>query len=67
VGFYRPAVQFDQTAHQCEADPYTASRTVVLALGLHKEVEDAGQHVWRNANPIILHPQHDLMAFLPSG
>jgi hypothetical protein len=65
VGGDAAAVHLHQPAHQGQANAQAALGAVQAALGLHEQVEDAGQHVRRDADARVPHPQHQLAPLLP--
>ena len=50
VGLHAAAVQLDQAAHQAQADPQAALRTILLARHLGEQVEDPREHGRRDAD-----------------
>src|SRR6185436_20359602 len=61
-GLDRPAVKFDQPAHQRQTNPDAALRAVQRTLALDEQVEDAGQHDRVDADAGVLDAEHDLAA-----
>ena len=52
------AVQLRDAAHQGEPEAEAARAAVGAALALHEEVEHAGQHLRRDADPRVADAQH---------
>jgi hypothetical protein len=60
-------VHLDQGTHQAQADAESAARALRGAVDLGEEVEDARQHVGRDADAAVAHPDHQSSALLLGG
>ena len=57
-------MHFHQAAHQRQADPQAALRAVERPVGLNKEIENAGEHVRRNAHASVAHVENGFLFML---
>ncbi len=61
------AVQLDQGAYEREADAEPALRTLIRAVRLREQIENARQHVDGNADAAVAHRHDGMVAFAAPG
>ena len=62
-GMHAAAVHFGQPLHQREADAQAAARAVDGVVRLHEQIEDLRQHLRRDADALVDHAHHGIVAF----
>src|SRR6202022_57654 len=60
------AVKLDQAAHQREADPEAALRTIRQLIALDEELEHRREPLGRDASPVVAHADDHLAALTPA-
>jgi hypothetical protein len=64
MGLDGAAVELNQAPHKRQTQPQAADGILTRRLNTRKDVEDAGQRLWREADPIIGDREDCIVALL---